>query len=159
MKDSLKILKKDYEKLKHKYNLPQFKELNEKFDIEKVAENETDYLLRDIRKSIVDKIITYLRFIEMLMNPSNAPLFFLALVKGLTHHDKKILEKIYGKLGQFEIEAIGLDCRYNEKAEADFIKEITKEWKEIEEEMLKLVEVLRKNWKQKSRQNNRGYCG
>ena len=85
---SLEDLKKDYEKLKSKYALPSFKELNEEFDIEKAAEQETECLIREVRKLIMEKVIAYLRFIEMLLNPSNAPMFFFALVKGLTSVDK-----------------------------------------------------------------------
>ncbi len=155
----LEDLKKDYEVLKKKYNLPEFQKLNEEFDTEKVAEHETDCLLREIRKAVMDKVIAYLRFVEMLLNPSNVPIFFFALVKGLTPSDKRILERIYSRLGNFEIDVIELDCRYSEKDEAEFIKKIVREWKDIKEEMLKLVEVLRRNWDQKSRKSEKGYCG
>lgn len=156
---SLDILKKDYIKLQKKYMLPSFKELNEEFDIEKVAEHETEFLVREVRKAVMEKVIAYLRFIEMLLNPSNAPMFFFALVKGLTSQDKRILERSYEKLGSFEIDVIELDCRYSEKDEADFIKKVFREWKYIEDEMLKLVEILRRNWNQKSGKNDRGYFG
>lgn len=160
MKESdLKELKKDYLVLQKKYSLPAFQQLNEEFDIEKVAEHETDCLLREIRKAIMDKAIAYLRFIEMLLNPTNAPMFFFALVKGLTAQDKRSLERIYEKLGSFEIDVIELDCRYNEKDEAEFIKKIAVEWKDIGNEMIKLVEILRRNWSQKSGKSNRGYFG
>ena len=45
----LEQLKKDYEVIRKKYNLPGFKELNEDFYIEEIAESETDILLRKIR--------------------------------------------------------------------------------------------------------------
>jgi len=156
---SLDELKKDYLVLQKKYNLPSFRELNEEFDVEKVAEHETDCLLREIRKAVMDKALAYLRFIEMLLNPSNAPIFFFALVKGLTHQDKRFLERIYKKLGGFEIDVIELDCSYSEKSEAEFIKKLVKEWKDIREEMLKFVEVLRRNWDQKSGKSDKGYLG
>ncbi len=156
---SLNELKKDYEKLRKKYNLPAFKQLNEDFDIEKVSQHDTDCLLREIRKAIMDKVIAYLKFIEMLLNPSNAPIFFFALVKGLTSADKRILEKMYEKIGGFEIEVIALDCRYDERQEAEFIKKIASEWKSISEDMLKLSESLKRNWNQKSRKDERGYFG
>ena len=38
----LNEVKKNYEKFQKKYNLPSFKNLNEDFQIEKIAENETD---------------------------------------------------------------------------------------------------------------------
>lgn len=156
---SLDELKNDYLVLQKKYKLPKFQELNEEFDIEKVAEHETDFLVREVRKAIMDKVIAYLRFTEMLLNPSNAPMFFFALVKGLTSQDKRTLERLYEKLGSFEIDVIELDCKYGEKDEAEFINKVVKEWKEIASEMLKLAETLRRNWNQKSKKGERGYCG
>jgi len=156
---SLEDMKKDYEKLKSKYSLPSFKELNEEFDIEKAAEHETECLMREARKLVMEKVVVYLRFIETLLNPSNAPMFFFALVKGLTASDKKLLEKLYDKLGSFEIESIELDCNYNEKNEAEFIKIIFVEWKDIKDEMLKLTEILKRNWNQKSEKDEKGYLG
>ena len=155
----LEDLKKEYLKLQKKYNLPEFDKLNRDFEIEKATERETDFLIREIRKIIIDKAIAYLRFSEMLLNPTNAPLFFLTLVKGLTPQDKKILEKIYEKLGAFEIDVIELDIEYNEKDEADFIKKISKEWKSVGEDMKKIVEGLRRNWTQKSSKSDKGYLG
>lgn len=156
---SLEELKRDYTKLQTKYKLPSFQQLNEEFDVERAAEHETDCLLREMRQAIMDKIIAYLRFIEMLINPSNAPIFFFALVKGLTAADKRILEKIYNKLGAFEIDVIELDCCYDEKNEAEFIKKISREWQDIKEDMLKLTEILKRNWSQKSGKNHGGYFG
>jgi len=156
---SLEELKKDYLVLQKKYKIPSFKELNEEFDIEKAAEQETDCLIREIRKAIMDKVIAYLRFVEMLLNPSNAPMFFFALVKGLTSADKRELERIYEKLGSFEIDVIELDCHYVEKEEAEFIKKLYGGWQDIKKEMLKLVEVLRRNWNQKLGKNEKGYLG
>ena len=107
----------------------------------------------------MDKIIAYLRFLEMLLNPSNAPIFFFAAIKGFTSDNKKLVEKVYEKLGEFEIGVICLDSKYDEKKEAEFIKDLASEWKNISEDMLELAEVLKKNWKQKSGNYDRGYCG
>lgn len=156
---SLENLKKDYEKLRKKYALPEFRQLNEEFEIEKIAEHETDFVLREIRKQMMDKIIAYLRFIEMLLNPSNAPIFFFALVKGLNEGDKRLLDGLYERLGEFEIDVIGLDCRYNEKEEAEFINKLASDWNGISEDMLRLSGTLRRNWNQKSSKGGRDYCG
>ena len=155
----LEELKEDYEIFRKKYNLPIFQQLNEDFEIEKIAQNETDYILREIRKHIMDKIIAYLRFTEMLLNPSNAPIFFFALIKGLTSGDKKLIETIYERLGSLEIDVIFLDCKYKEKEEAEFIKKAYLEWQKISEEVLELAKTLKNNWKQKSKEHYRDYFG
>jgi len=159
MVEGLEELKKEYEKLKKKYNLPDFKGLNEDFDIEKCSEKETDFVLREIRKTIMDKAIAYLRFIEMLINPANAPMFFMALAKSFSIEDRKLLEKIYGKIGEFELDVIEIDNYYSEKDEAEFIKKIHKEWQKIKQDMKKIIEALRRNWNSKSGKKDKGYLG
>jgi hypothetical protein len=60
-------LKKNYEDLKTKFNLPNFDDLIEVFDIGKI-ERESGNLLRDIRGVLMEKIIHYVRLLELLLN-------------------------------------------------------------------------------------------
>jgi hypothetical protein len=155
----LEELKKKYSVFEKKYKLPSFQQLNEDFDIEKASEHETDYPLREIRKLIMDKVIAYLRFIELLLNPSNGPMFFFALVKALNGTDKAVLEKVYNKLGEFEIDVIELDNSYSEKNEAEFIMKVHKRWQDIKKDMADLVEALRRGWNSNSEKKVKGYLG
>ncbi len=51
-------IKEEYEKLKHK--LPEFNRLNEEFEISRVeSEYKKEFLLRDIRRKINDKLIFF----------------------------------------------------------------------------------------------------
>lgn len=155
----LQKLKLDYGKLAEKYKLPGYQQLNEEFDIEKVQELETDTLLREIRKVIMDKAIAYLRFTELLLNPSNAPMFFFAMLKGMEACDKKVLEDIYSQLGKMEVEVIDVDNDYSEKNEAEFIKHIFVEWKEIKAEMKHVSKALKRSWDSKSVKKEKSYLG
>jgi hypothetical protein len=159
MMSKLEQLKKNYKELGTKYKLPSYKELNEEFDIEKVQELETDTLLREIRKVIMDKVLAYLRFVELLINPSNAPMFFFAILKGLESSDKKQLDEIYTKLGRLEIEVIEIDNDYSEEQEARFIKHVFHEWQEIKEEMKIVSKSLQKSWDKKTEKKEKSYLG
>ena len=159
MAGKLENLKKEYAKLENKYKIPSYQQLNEEFDIEKVQELETDTLLREVRKVVLDKVIAYLRFIELLLNPSQAPMFFFALLKGLDNTDKKILEELYSKLGKLEIEVIEIDNDYSEKGEAEFIKHLFNEWKGVKEDMKKISKSLRNSWDKKSERKEKSYLG
>ncbi len=158
-KSKLENLKKEYVKFESKYKLPSFQKLNEDFDIEKTAEHESEMVLRDIRKAIMDKSLAYLRFLELFLNPTNAPFFFFAILKNLGADDKKKIEGIYKELGEFEIDAIELDNEYAEKKEADFIKKGFKKWQEIKGEMKIIVESLRRSWKANSDKKEKAYFG
>ena len=60
-------LKKNYSEIGKKHKLPSFEEMNKEFQIEKVAEDETDFLLRDIRKAVGDKLANYMKFAEAVL--------------------------------------------------------------------------------------------
>ncbi|HEB47054.1 MAG TPA: hypothetical protein ENI22_01130 [Candidatus Pacearchaeota archaeon] len=156
---SLNEVKKNYEKFQIKYNLPSFEKLNEDFQIEKIAENETDYLLREVKKAMADKFYNYLRFTETLLNPVNAPLFVFSIIKSIDAEKKKKLNEIYKKLAKNEIRIIEVDLIYSEKKEAEFIKESYKLWQEIKEELMDIIKNVKGNWDNKLEGKRKGYFG
>jgi hypothetical protein len=155
----LEKLKKQYEILRGKYSLPSFKELNEDFEIEKLQDKETDILSKEIRRTMVERNLSYLRFIEMFLNPANAPVFFLALVKTMDTKEKAALNEIYLKLGKFELESIKLDNEYDEKKDAEFIKHFHKDWQDVKLRFGKIMENLEKSWEKEVKKGERGYLG
>ncbi|MEK6873080.1 MAG: hypothetical protein AABW90_03650 [Nanoarchaeota archaeon] len=155
---SIEELKEKYKKLQTKYNLSEFTELNKLFDIEEI-DPETEFLLKKIRGAISEKIIGYLRFIDIILNPSNAPIFFFRLVKKLNGTDRDSLTKIYEKLEKFEIRAIALDIEYSEKDESEFIKDILKAFdRELKKDFLTIIEKL-KSEEESSKKINGSYFG
>ncbi len=138
----LNELRKDYNKLKEKYGLPEFSELNELFEVEEIESCETEFLIRKIRRVISDKIAGYLKFVETILNPSNAPMFFFKMIKKLDSDDKNVLTNIYEELGGFEIEIIKLDLSYSEIEEAEFIKKISNKFNIIRKQLSKIIDKL-----------------
>ena len=147
MEDKLNLedLKEEYNKFRKKYDLPEFTKLNEYFDIEDLVEYESEFLLRKIRKIISEKIAGYLRFFEIILNPSNAPIFFFKIIKKLDNKDRENLNRIYEQFGNLEIEMIRLDLEYDEKKEAEFIKNIFKTFSEIKVEVLEIIDKMLSN--------------
>lgn len=147
MKDKIACiddLKKQYEPLRKKYNLPEFSKLNEEFEIEKIQEKETEFLLREIRRVISEKIAAFLRFFELFINPQSAPVFILTSLKNLTPHEKDLIEKLYKELVNIELAAVSLDIIYKETREAQFIKDITKRWQNMKQELEQISEMIAK---------------
>lgn len=156
--DPLNELISKYNILKVKYNLPEFSKLNELFDIEEISP-ETELLLKKIRKSIEEKISEYTRFIEIILNPSNATIFFFKILKKLDGSDRETLSGIYDKLSKFELKTISLDIKYKEENEAEFINESYNIFnKEMKEELLKIIEKL-SNGEENSTSFNGNYLG
>jgi len=156
---TLEELKKDYEKIQKKHNLPGFKELNEDFQIEKICESETEILIREVRKFMADKFSNYLRFIEAIIHPINAPVFILSVVKSISQEDRRKFEEIYKKLAKNEINLIEVDIVFSEEKEAGFIRDSYRMWQEIKKELLDEIKVIKSNWDNKLNSNNKGYFG
>ena len=155
---SIQELKENYNQLKIKHSLPEFTELNKLFDIEDI-EIETEFLLKKIRRTISEKIAGYLRFIDVILNPSNAPIFFFKLAKRLDSKDMQTLKNIYENLGKFEIRTICLDIDYSEKNDAEFIKDIFNTFnKEIKKDFIVIIEKLNTE-EENSKKINGSYFG
>ena len=158
-KKNLETLKQEYKKIQKKYELPEFDSLNEEFYIEKVAEIETDFLLREIRKMVSDKLVNYLKFFEMFVNPATAPVFVHSIIKTLDNESKQTIQNIYKKLSKREVELIELDLNYKEEKEAEFIKSVVEDWKEIKKDLTKVIEFINKGWDEKIKGNSKNYFG
>ena len=158
-KPDLESLKKDYLEVQKRYNLPSFENLNEDFQIEKIAEVETDFLMREIRKFIADKFSNYLRFIETILNPVNAPMFVFSIVKSIGIEEKNKLTNVYKELVKNEVKLIELDIEFSEEKEANFINESYKIWQKIKREILEVVKIIKKNWDNKTGIDEKGYFG
>ena len=155
----LENLKKEYSKLQKKYSLPQFEKLNEDFGIEKASESESEIPIREIRKQISEKIYNYLRLVETLINPVNAPMSILSVVKTLNIEDRNKLAEVYKKFVKSEIQLVLTDVEFSEKREAEFIKETFKTWQEAKKEMIDVLGKVEKNLENKSESNGRKYFG
>ena len=156
--DPMNEIKNKYKELQKKYSLPSFEQLNEEFDIGKSDFN-NETILRDIRKAIVTKAFSILSFTELLLNPSNGSMFYMFLVKGINSKEKEILNNLFEKLGDIEIDSFKLDINYNEKKEAEFINEKFKKWQEIKPEIDKVIESLSKGWNTRGIKKEKSYFG
>lgn len=155
----LEKLKKDYLKLQKKYNLPDFENLNKDFQIERIAQNETEILIREIRKLIAEKFSGYLRFIETILHPMNAPMFVFSVIKLITSNEKKKLTEIYKELIKKEVKLIELDIDFVEEKETEFVKDSFEFWNKTKKDFLDILQTVEKNWDNKTDKNNGGYFG
>jgi hypothetical protein len=155
----LEDFKKNYSKIQQKHGLPEFDDLNCEFSIEKLTEVESDFLIREIRKFLSDKLSNYLRFIEAIIHPVNSPMFVFAMIKVMGEGDKEKLTEVYKKLAKHEVEFVQLDLNFDEEKEAKFIKDSYNLWKEIKKEIGEVIDLVLKNWDNKFETNNKGYFG
>jgi hypothetical protein len=147
-KDCKKILedvKVRYVTLKKKYLLPDWERLDEDFDISKAfIEDGEEFLLREIRRKMGEKISSYLPLFESFMNPSAAPLFIMNLRKSFDGKDIEKLRIVYKKIIKIHFKFLEADTIYSEEKEIDLIKEFFEMWqneKKVVSEILQKVEL------------------
>ena len=154
----LKDLKSQYNVLTRKYKLPTFKEVNEIFEIDRI-ERDTDCILREVRKAMMDKIISYIRLVEMMLNPAQAPPMFMMFVKSISDGDRKVMEEVYKNFIELELRSLKLEIDYAEEDEAKAIKHIIDVWHETEPSLRSLIGIMEKNWNSKSEKKEKAYFG
>ncbi|MFA4960308.1 MAG: hypothetical protein WC548_01460 [Candidatus Pacearchaeota archaeon] len=152
-------LKLEYNKVKEKFKLPIYSEMAEDFDIEKLAEKESEYLVREIRRAIVEKLAGYMHFFELLINPASSPLFIFSVLKSIDKKTRDKINSIYKKFSKFQIESMKLDTIYNEENEAKFIRDFFKEWQILKKEIHKIIEMFEANIDESSEEKRSGYFG
>jgi len=132
-------LKKQYFVLEKRHKIPSFNAVNEDFEIDKI-DKESDCLIRIVRKIMMEKIVNTLQFLDSLTNPVNAPRIYHSYIKSMSVEDRKIIEGIYDVLAKVSLDSLALEFEYNEKREAELIKEVFKAWQDIK---LKLGEIIK----------------
>jgi hypothetical protein len=152
-------LKENYKKIEKSLHLPEFDKLNSEFAIEKLAEIETDFLVREVARIMAEKFSNYMRFVELVLNPSNAPMFIFSIIKTMGENEKKKFAEIYKELAKIELNLIELDVDFSEKKEADFINNSYKTWMNMKKDFQGVIEKIRENWDNKSENGNKGYFG
>ena len=149
----------EYNALKSEYSLPDFDKLSEDFDVEKSVEKESNYLLREVRRVVNDKLSGYIHLLENLINPSNPPMFILSAIRNLDSDDKDLIKKIYKKLSKLQIEVLRLDTVYIEKDEAKYIIEAYSIWQDAKKDLIKIIDKFGETVEKDDPKKERGYFG
>ncbi|MEK6915263.1 MAG: hypothetical protein AABW89_01830 [Nanoarchaeota archaeon] len=144
---NLKELIEKYSILQKKYSLPGFDELNSAFDIGKIR-RDSGNLIRDIRRMMIEKIVYYLKLIEVIMNPSQASPIFMMLLKDINPNDLKIMDSLLSPFVELELKAHKLDVYSTEKEESQLVSRIFNCWVSKRSELGELITVLERNWSQ-----------
>lgn len=157
MKDDKFDLKEEYGKLKHK--LPKFEDLDYEFELSGANIKDKNFIIRNLRRRINDKIIFYCRIIEGLLYPNANNLIGMLEVKSFDDKEKERMSKIYKKLMEFERESLSLDVNPDEKKEVDFINNLFKEWRKFKEEMIKITRKMKESWHLEEKEEKDNYFG
>jgi predicted small metal-binding protein len=157
--NKLEKLKENYKKLNDKYSLPSFQFMNENFEIESIAEESTELLVKRVRKNVRDKIHAMTAVFETFINPTSAPMFVFNVIKGFNNGEKETIERLYKKFAELEIDAFNLEIVYSEKAEAEYIKKVCELWKNSEMDLKNLYKSMKESYGLETKKSDKSYFG
>lgn len=140
-------MKESYTALKKKYKqLPEFEELNHYFEIGDIEKNE--FILRNVKKKITEKIGTYTEFMEMILQPE-ASFSSMHEAKYLTEKERTIAVEIYMAFMKLNRFAYELSVDEEEAKNVEFIKASYDLFKSKKDSLKSLFAFLKDTWGRK----------
>ena len=136
---------KHYNELKKTLSLPEFRSIDEEFELSDLEE--TRFLLRAIIRRMAEKLDFYTTMIEEVLQPDTSNLYSMHETRFFDEAEKKQMYGLYTRLMNFNRHSIEVFLENNPKVHADFISRFFNEWKELKQELLGYVRKMRASWK------------
>lgn len=141
------MVKQEYLNLQKKFDLPKYQQINQDFELSNIED--TDFLLRDIRRKITEKLSFYTKIIEDLMQPDGS---FSSLheCRALNEEEKDNIFNLYSELMMIDRDSVILSLQADDTKDAEFINISYKKWQEMKPKLLSLLKKIRLTWDEKT---------
>ncbi len=150
--------KEKYNKLKQKYSLPEYSELNINFDIEDIDEN-SELILNKIRVKIREKVEFYANLIESMIQPE-ANLTNMYQLKHIDDNTKENAYLLFKKLTSIIQYSNLVSVNNTEEDNAKFIIKSYEQFTKLKPEIEKHMRMLSNIWKKETNiKNDMSYFG
>jgi hypothetical protein len=136
-------LKKTYAKLSSEHKLPEFEEMDRLFEISSLEKE--DFLLREIRRRIAEKLEHYIKMLEGIINPETT-LSGMHECKYFNDNEKTELFDLYRKLMYYIRECDSLSLSSKDEEEAQYIMKLYGDWENLEKKLRKILVKLKDSW-------------
>ncbi|MBD3248489.1 hypothetical protein GF336_00400 [Candidatus Woesearchaeota archaeon] len=146
-----------YEGLRKEHNLPKFEEMNKDFEI--IDTEESFFILREIRRKIVERIQLYSKVLESILHPETG-LSDLYECKLFTEEEKDRIYTLYKNMMVLEKGSLETSIDETDKKTSEYINLVFKEWDGIKKELFWITKKLKKGWeKEEILKEDVGYLG
>jgi len=151
-------IEQGYNKLRKKYKLPKFNEIDSEFEISNLES--TNFLIRDILRRIVEKLEFYIEVIGNLVHPDASSLSTMYEVRYFSDDEKNDIYTLFKKLMKANRSIIGLILVSDEKKQTDFLKDFLNEWQDMKKELINHIGKMKDSWEKESTiEEDLGYFG
>lgn len=137
-------IKEEYSKLKDKYNLPDFQEIDDEFEIS-LIDSEV-FLLREIRRKISERFNKFSKILESILQPE-AVISDMQECHIFNEEEKNKVYSLFKKFMFFRHLSTEASIECTDESNADFINSAFEEWNKMKPEIKDIVQKLRECWK------------
>ena len=137
-------IEKQYNELRKKHKLPEFKDMDFEFEISDLEE--TNFLARAIIRRIAEKLDFYTTMLEEILQPDTSNLYAMHEMRNFDENEKKQMYELYARLMSFNRQSIQVSLERNEKGEIEFINNAFNEWRNLRQEILKFIRKMKDSW-------------
>ncbi|MEA3430448.1 MAG: hypothetical protein U9R08_04200 [Nanoarchaeota archaeon] len=145
--------KEELSKYIKKYNLPEFKNLNDEFEIGKI-DTKQGFYFKDIARAINNKIGYFAGLLEPAINPPIPTIHSMVETNNIEKNDKETILQLYKKLLYLAHKGYTLETFAKEKDITKFINEIWNQWQNIKKDMKICMDIITKSWIKEQKQEN-----
>lgn len=152
-------LKKEYETLKKRYDLPKFEDLDKEFEIRALELDKCGILIKAVLRVINNKIGTFLNYLEPVISPPQQSMHYVVECNNITAEDKKLMFEFYKELSYLYHKNCLTELE-GEKEISSQINEIWIKWPSILKRIKSSLEKINEAWlKEKEKTKKSSYMG
>jgi len=157
MKD-IEELKKEYELIRKKFNLPSFEYLDEEFEIRALEINKSGILLKALLRIILSKIGLFLNYLDPVVSPNPQSYHSMVELNNISNEDKQKMTSYYRTLSYLYHEGCAVELK-SENHTAEFIKNISEKWPSLKKEESAYLDKITKAWVAEKQTEKSSYTG
>ena len=151
-------IEQGYNKLRKKYKLPKFNEIDSEFEISNLES--ARFLIKNILRRIEEKLEFYIEVIGNLVHPDASSLSTMYEVRYFSDDEKNDVYMLFKKLMKANRSIIELVLVSDEKKQTDFLKGFLNEWQDMKKELINHIGKMKDSWEKESTiEEDMGYFG
>jgi len=151
-------IEQGYNKLRKKYKLPKFNEIDSEFEISNLES--ARFLIKNILRRIEEKLEFYIEVIGNLVHPDASSLSTMYEVRYFSDDEKNDVYMLFKKLMKANRSIIELILVSDEKKQTDFLKGFLNEWQDMKKELISHIGKMKDSWEKESTiEEDLGYFG
>lgn len=137
------MIEEIYNKLKQKYDLPDFDLLNKEFDLYTI--DEEDFPLRSVRNKIIEKVDSAITLFDDILHPDRDFSRYME-ANVFSDSDRDGMMITYRRLMFFKRLSTELYFEDSKQTNIKFINDFMKEWPELKSSILAFTKRLKDSW-------------